>query len=126
MPGSFSNNNFSKSLLAAFRGIRIVRQERNVRIHFIVIALVTIAGLIFKINLTKWMIILILFALVISAEMLNSAIERLTDLVEPEKSYKVKDLKDIAAGAVLFSSIVSVIIGIIIFATEILKYFKNI
>ncbi len=126
MPASLSNNNFRKSLLAAFRGIRIAGQERNVRIHFIAAALVSIAGFILKINLTKWMIVLILFAMVISTEFINSALERLADMVEPNENPHVRDLKDIAAGAVLLTSIVSVIIGIIIFAPEILKFFKNI
>ncbi|MHC1775302.1 MAG: diacylglycerol kinase family protein [Lentimicrobium sp.] len=126
MPAPLPKNNFRKSLHAAFRGILIAGQERNVRIHMIAAALVTFAGIVLKISLTKWMIVLILFAMVISTEFINSALERLADLVEPNKNSHIRDLKDIAAGAVLLTSIVSVIIGIIIFAPEILKYFKNI
>ncbi|MBK6964186.1 MAG: diacylglycerol kinase family protein [Bacteroidales bacterium] len=126
MSGPISKNSFRKSLLAAFRGIIIAGNERNIRIHLIAAVLVTIAGFILKISLTKWMIILILFAVVISAELINSALERLANLVEPNVNSHIRDLKDIAAGAVLLTSIVSVIIGIIIFAPEILKFFKNI
>lgn len=126
MPVSMSKNSFSKSLLAAFRGLIIAGNERNIRIHFIAAMLVTMAGFVVEISLTRWMIILILFAMVISTELINSALERLANMVEPNVNSHIRDLKDIAAGAVLLTSIVSVIIGIIIFAPEILKFFKNI
>lgn len=126
MSGYMSKNSFSKSLFAAFKGLILAGNERNIRIHFIAAMLVTIAGFVLEISLTKWMIILILFALVISIELINSALERLANMVEPNENFHIRDLKDIAAGAVLLTSIVSVIIGIIIFAPYILKFFKNI
>lgn len=113
--------------MAAFRGLIIlIRNERNARIHFMTAVLVTTAGFVFRINSTQWAIILLLFAMIISAEMFNSAIEKLADLVEPNLNNEIRDLKDLAAGAVLWASMVSVIIGIIIFAPYILKIFKNI
>lgn len=116
--------NFNKSLLAASRGLFLILSgdERNARIHFIAAVLVTIAGFIFRISSTEWMVVLILFALVIGAEMFNSSLEKLADLVEPDENPFIRDLKDIAAGAVLWISIVSVIIGIIIFAPRILQF----
>ena len=126
MPGFTPDNNLLSSFKAAFRGLFLVtRYERNAGLHVLAVVLVTLAGFIFMINLTHWIILLMLFAMVISAEMLNSAIEKLSDIVEPNFNNKVKDLKDISAGAVLLTSIVSVIIGIIIFAPYILKFFKN-
>ena len=119
-------NNLNKSFLAAFRGLLIIfKQERNAKIHLTAAILVTIAGFIFDISVIEWMLILILFGVVISLEMINTAIEKLADITEPDESNPVRDLKDIAAGAVLWSSIVSVIIGIIIFAPEIIEFIKT-
>lgn len=115
-------SSLKKSFLVAFRGLFLmIKSERNARIHFSAAILVVIAGFIFKIAITEWMIVLILIALVISAEMFNTAVEKLADLTEPNENHQVMDLKDIAAGAVLWISIVSVIIGIIIFAPQILQ-----
>jgi len=126
MPAFTPDNNILRSFKAAFRGLfLVIRYERNAGFHFLAVVSVTLAGFIFKINSTHWIILLLLFAIVISAEMLNSAIEKLADIAEPDFNNKVKDLKDIAAGAVLWTSIVSVIIGIIIFVPYILKIFKN-
>lgn len=118
-------NNLLKSVLAAFRGIMLViKNERNIRIHFSVLILVVIAGILLKISSVNWLIVMLLFAVVISAEMFNSAIEKLSDLIEPEINETIRDLKDMAAGAVLWVAIVSVIVGLIIFVPEILDLIR--
>ena len=86
--------------------------------------LVIISGFILKISITEWTICIVLFGLVITAELINTAIETTVDIVMPEKNEKAKLAKDIAAGAVLVSAIASAIIGIIIFLPKIL-YFVN-
>ena len=83
--------------------------------------LVIISGFIFKISITEWTICIVLFGLVITAELINTAIETTVDIVMPEKNEKAKLAKDIAAGAVLVSAIASAIIGIIIFLPKILN-----
>ena len=116
-------NNLLKSFRAAFRGIiLVIKNERNIRIHFSIAILVIVAGVLFEISSIKWMVVLLLFAVVISTEMFNSAIEKLSDLVEPEVNKTIRDLKDIAAGAVLWAAMVSVIVGLIIFVPEILEF----
>ncbi|NTW25422.1 MAG: diacylglycerol kinase family protein [Lentimicrobium sp.] len=125
MPKTNSDRNLLKSFQAAFRGIFIsIRDERNIRIHFFTALLVILAGFLFKISSTNWIIILILFSIVIAAEMINTAIEKLADFVEPNLSKQIRDIKDIAAAAVLWVSIVSVIVGFLIFAPQIIKIFK--
>jgi len=125
MANANSDRNLLKSFQAAFRGIFIsIKSERNIRIHFVAAILVTLAGLIFKISTTYWIIILILFALVIATEMINTALEKLADLVEPNLNNQIRDIKDISAAAVLWTSIVSVIVGFLIFAPQIIKFFK--
>lgn len=104
----------------AFQGIEEAwKTEQNLKIHFMIMALVIIAGFIFKISLIEWMVCLLLFAIVISLELINTAIETTVDIAMPEINEKAKYAKDIAAGAVLFSAIISVIIGLIIFVPKI-------
>lgn len=105
----------------AFEGIEEAwRTEQNLKIHFVIMALVIIAGFIFKISAMEWIVCLLLFAIVISLELINTAIETTVDIAMPDINEKAKYAKDIAAGAVLFSAMISVIIGLIIFLPKIL------
>ena len=104
----------------AFEGIAEAwKTEQNLKIHFAIMALVIIAGFMFKISAMEWIVCLLLFAIVISLELINTAIETTVDIAMPDINEKAKYAKDIAAGAVLFSAIISVIIGLIIFLPKI-------
>ena len=104
----------------AFEGIQEAwKTEQNLKIHFVIMALVIIAGFIFKISAMEWMVCLLLFAIVISLELINTAIETTVDIAMPDINEKAKYAKDIAAGAVLFSAMISVIVGLIIFLPKI-------
>src|SRR5699024_12485109 len=81
---------------------------------------IVIIGFIFKLNRFEWMSILIVIGLVIHAELLNTAIEKLLDYTKPEIHPKAKIIKDMAAGAVLIASIIAAIVGIIIFLPKLL------
>ncbi len=106
-----------KSFDYAFKGLRVaVEEQLNLRIHFLVALVVVAAGFYFHITSTEWVLLLITISIVISLELLNTAIESLTDFVTLERSPLAGKVKDIAAAAVLFSSIVAVIIGFIIFS----------
>lgn len=85
--------------------------------------IVIIAGFIFKISVMEWIVCLILFALVISLELINTAIETTVDIAMPEINEKAKYAKDIAAGAVLFSAIIAAIVGLIIFLPKVFSIF---
>ena len=74
-----------------------------------------------KISKIEWIICVILFALVISAELINTAIETIVDMITMEKNEKAKIAKDVAAGAVLVNAIGSTIIGLIIFIPKIIN-----
>ncbi len=95
--------------------ISTLKKERNMFIHFLVSILVVIAGIYVKLSVTEWLICLLLFALVFSLELINTAIESTVDLVTLKKDKKAKLAKDAAAGAVLIACIFASIIGIIIF-----------
>ena len=78
-----------------------------------------IVGLILQINPLSWAILMICIGVVISSELINTAIETTVDIAMPEINEKAKYAKDIAAGAVLFSAIIAVIVGLIIFLPKI-------
>lgn len=106
----------------AFEGIiTCIRKERNMKIHCTAIILVVLAGTLFQITWEQWCICLILFGLVASLELVNTAVEAVVDLVTEEKKPLAKIAKDTAAGAVLFSAIISAVIGCIIFLPYLLE-----
>lgn len=108
-----------QSFVYAGRGIRLVGSEPNMRIHVIVAILVVIFGFFFDISITEWISCLLCIGLVFSAEMINTAIENIVDLVSPNYNELAAKAKDIAAGAVLISAIISVIIGLLIFLPKV-------
>ena len=112
----------------ALNGIAVpVRKERNLKIHLIIMLIVIIAGFILKISKTEWIICIILFALVISAEIMNTAIENAIDYtrdVTLDANHELAGLaKDASAGAVLILAIASAIVGLIIFIAKIIALF---
>lgn len=100
------------------------RTERNMKIHVIATILVIILGIYLKLNLIEWSIITIAIVIVISAELFNTAIETIVDMVSPQKNEKAKLAKDISAGAVLILAIGSAIVGFIIFLPKIIAIFS--
>ena len=96
------------------------KEEKNMKIHFLTMFIVIILGFIFKIELVEWGICIVLFGGVIGAEMFNTAIETVVDMVTPYKNEKAKIAKDVAAGGVLVWAIISAIIGAIIFIPKII------
>ena len=85
------------------------------KIHCTVAALVVAAGILLRRSPQEWMICLILFGLVMSLELVNTALESVVDLVTKERKPLAKRAKDTAAGAVLIAAIMAAIIGLMIF-----------
>ncbi len=111
----------SKSFVYAFEGIKAtILKERNIKIHLCFMLAVIICAFLFHITKVEWMICLILFALVISLEILNTAIEAVVDLASPQYHEKAKLAKDCAAGAVLVAAVFAAIIGLMIFLPYVL------
>ena len=105
----------------AFRGItEVFGSETNMKIHLVITALVIISGFVFAISIIEWMLCLLCIGLVVGAEMINTAIENVVDLVSPEQHPLAGKAKDIAAGAVLICAFISVIIGLLIFVPKVL------
>lgn len=109
-----------KSFLPAFEGIHyLIRNEGNAIIHLIATAIVLILSIILKITSSEWALIILAIILVWFAELINTAFEKLTDIIQPELHPKAKIIKDLAASAVLITSIFSVIIGLLILGPKI-------
>lgn len=85
------------------------------KFHAVALILVTLAGLLTGLSITEWMIILILFGGMLSLEMINTAIERVVDLITTDYHPLAGQAKDIGSGAVLVFAIISAVIGLIIF-----------
>ena len=112
--------NIINSFKYAFEGIfTALKAEKNMKIHFIIMILVIILGIILKISRIEWIICIILFGFVISLELVNTAIENAVDLITQEINPKAKIIKDVSAGAVLVAAITAVIAGLIIFIPKI-------
>lgn len=107
---------YIKSFINALSGIKYaIKYEHNFIIIITAIIITSILGIIFKITHIEWCIIIICFGLVFGCELINSALEATVDLVTIERKPLAKIAKDCASGATLIFSIMSLIIGIIIF-----------
>lgn len=91
------------------------RHERNGRIQLVLGGVTIFFSVKLHISRVEWMIVLLCSGCVLFAEMINSALEKLCDHIEPSFHLQIKIIKDIAAAAVLFISIISAIIGAFIF-----------
>lgn len=121
------NKKLINSFKYAFKGIvSALLSERNMKIHVNIMALVIIFGFILNISVGEWFVCIICFAIVISAEMFNTAFEQMVDIAMPEKDPRAKFVKDVAAGGVLVMAIASAVIGLIIFVPKGLFFLESI
>jgi len=110
------NRNFLQSIKSAFRGIYITYiSQRNFRIQVSFAILVIYFGLKFNVGIMNMIILIFTILLVLSFELINTSIEFLSDKIESKYDILIKNSKDTLSGLVLLASIVSVIIGFIIF-----------
>lgn len=115
------NSQLSSFRLAFIGIISAVKKERNLRIHLCFTALVILLGFVFHISVQNWMFLSIAIGLVICMELMNTALERVVDLVTEKYHPLAKQAKDIAAGAVLFAAVIALIIGMFVFVPEIMQ-----
>lgn len=111
-----------QSFKNAFRGIiLLVRSERNFQIHIVALLVVIGAGIYFNISSSEWCLVLLISAVVMGLEGLNSAIEKLCDEVSLERKESIRNIKDIAAGAVLLSALIAIVIAAFVFLPYLCK-----
>lgn len=118
-------NPLYKSFGYAFEGIFAgIRGERNMKIHCFAAVCVIVAGVLFHISVTGWCICLVLFGLILSLELVNTAIEAVVDFVTEDKKPLAKLAKDTAAGAVLIAAVMAAMAGLLIFVPKLVSFLK--
>ena len=120
-PENFSAKSRLSSFRFAIKGfVKLIGSEHNARIHLGAALLAVTVGFILKISRAEWMLIIIVIGMVFLAELINSSLEAIGDVADPERNEKIGKAKDYAAAAVLVSAIVSLIIGGLIFIPKIM------
>ncbi|MBQ1965551.1 MAG: diacylglycerol kinase family protein, partial [Clostridia bacterium] len=95
--------------------VRTVCQERNFRIHLVAVCLVSLFAFLYGATTQQWIVLVLLYAMVLSLELLNTAVEKTVDLVSPDKHPLAEKAKDAAAGSVLVSAVASVVVAVLMF-----------
>ena len=104
-----------KSANFAIEGIlQAAKTQKHLRYHFYIAAFVLMASYVLGVTKSEFLFISLAVIIVLAAELLNTAVEAMVDLVSPEQHEKARQAKDIAAGAVLITALGSAIIGYII------------
>lgn len=117
-------NRLFKSFGYAIHGlVKTFREEQNIQIQSFLAAMAVLLGVIFQIARTDWLFLIFAITLVILMEIVNSAVERVSDILKPRINTYVKEIKDIMAAAVMLASISAVIIGLIIFLPHLNRFF---
>jgi len=121
-PDRFSLKNRFGSFKFAFNGLcSLLKNEHNSRIHLLAAIIAIAMGIVLKINYIEWSLLIIVIGFVFLSELLNSSLESLADVIEPEWNEQIRNAKDYTAAAVLISAIISVIVGGLIFIPKILN-----
>jgi len=123
-----SENPYIKSRLRsfafAFNGLRLMLHgQYNFFIHLLLAAIAIVLGLYFDISQAEWLWIVLAIGLVLAAEVFNSSIEHLTDLIQKERHPQAGKVKDLAAAAVLITAATALIIGLFVFIPYFLDLF---
>lgn len=107
---------FLKSFADASKGLAyLFRSQFNARVELIITCLIIIAGFSFGISPAEWALVLLCVALVLGLEGINTAFEILADKLHPGSDPEIGKAKDVAAGAVFVATILSAVIGLVIF-----------
>lgn len=118
---SFSIKKRVKSFSYAFAGLKVLfKEEHNSWIHTVAAICAIIAGIVLRISVMEWIAVIIVIGMVITAEIINTSLERTADFIKAERDDRKRDIKDLGAAAVLVCAITAAIIGIIIFLPQII------
>jgi diacylglycerol kinase len=121
------SHNFLTSFSFALNGILITFfLERNFRFHLFVTIVVVVISFLLKLSSVEWLFVLMAIFSVLITEMVNTAIEKLADIVGKNYSRKIELVKDISAGFVLLASIFAFLVGMIIFIPHLIEIMKSI
>ncbi|WP_338733685.1 diacylglycerol kinase [Mangrovimonas cancribranchiae] len=116
---SFIKNRLKSIGYASKGAIILLKTESSIQIQFVIAIIVTTLGFYFNISNSEWMMQMFAIGLIITAEGLNTAIEKMADFIHPEHHKKIGFIKDIAAGAVFIAALTAIIVGLIIYLPKI-------
>lgn len=109
-----------RAFIYAFRGAYLLlKTEASIQAQTFIALLTIIAGIFFKINTIEWMFQILAIGMVLGAEGINTAVEKLCDFVHPDHHNRIGFIKDVAAGAVFFVASAAVVIGLFIYIPKI-------
>jgi diacylglycerol kinase len=116
----------SRNILESFRFAIVglwyaLRTQRNTRIHLSIAAAVVVVGLCLNLSHVQWAVLALTIGFVLVSEMLNTVAETLVDLISPGYHPLAKVVKDVTAGAVLLTAIVSVVVGLLVLGPPLWK-----
>ncbi|HIA07274.1 MAG TPA: diacylglycerol kinase family protein [Flavobacteriales bacterium] len=110
----------------AFRGIWLIfKTQHNMWIHLLAIVFVIALGIYTNLNLNEWLFIVFAIGLVLVAELVNTGIEYLGDAITDEENEKVRNAKDVSAGAVLMAALVALVIAGMVFIPRVIPLFTS-
>jgi diacylglycerol kinase len=105
-----------QSFRYAIKGFfKVVREEQNLKIQFLAAIVVVATGICLRVSSRDWALLVLAILFVLLTEVINSALERVTDILKTRLNGYVKEIKDIMAAAVMLASIGAVIIGLLVF-----------
>jgi len=115
---------FVNSFTYPIKGLKYAyRNEQNLAVDVGISLLVLIAGVIFKLEKSEWLVVIFTIGAVISLELVNTAIEAVVDLVTEEYHPLAKVAKDTSAAAVFVIAVIAAIVGIVIFLPKVISLF---
>jgi diacylglycerol kinase len=122
MKEEFKIKNRTRSFRYAFNGIiLLLKHEPNARIHLTITLAIIILGLLINLHTVQWCLVALAVGLVLMAEAMNSAIEKLVDHISPEKKEWAGQIKDLSAAGVLLAALAAATVGLIIFIPKLIS-----
>jgi diacylglycerol kinase len=116
------SRNILESFRFAFSGLwYALRTQRNTRVHLAIAAVVVVLGVCLNLSYVQWAVLTLTIGFVLVSEMLNTVAETLVDLVSPGYHPLAKVVKDVTAGAVLLTAIISVVVGLLMLGPPLWK-----
>ncbi|EFU42057.1 diacylglycerol kinase [Paenibacillus vortex V453] len=115
-----------KAFGCALRGIvTAVKTERNMKIHMAAALIVLIAAALLHLDRMSWLFLILAIAIVFIAELMNTAIEAVVDLISPQKHVLARLAKDTAAGAALVAAAFAVMVGLLVFYQPVWEWIQS-
>jgi len=111
---------FLKGFVYAWQGIAAGAAGRNFRVMLAAAVVVIVLGFFLNISLMEWCLVTLAMGLVLSLELINTAGEKLVDILSPDHDLRYGMVKDILAGAVLVAALVAAVVGALVFLPKLL------